>query len=58
MCQVYPSYNKLSHCYVVCSVSRENGLEDKVKLVKGRMEDVDLPVEKVLFVSYTISCIV
>lgn len=26
---------------------RENGLDDRVKLLKGRMEDVDLPVEKV-----------
>ena len=28
-------------------VFRENGLEDTVKLLKGRMEDVDLPVDKV-----------
>ena len=30
-------------------LNRENGLEDKVKLIKGRMEDVDLPVDKVGF---------
>ncbi|KAK2139093.1 hypothetical protein LSH36_2036g00000 [Paralvinella palmiformis] len=32
--------------YQAMDIIRENGLEDKVKLVKGRMEDVDLPVEK------------
>lgn len=33
--------------YQAMDIIRENKLEDKVKLVKGRMEDVDLPVEKV-----------
>lgn len=27
--------------------SRENGLDDKITLLKGKMEDVTLPVEKV-----------
>ncbi|KAK3097460.1 hypothetical protein FSP39_009818 [Pinctada imbricata] len=34
----------IHHAY---QIVRENKLEDKVKLIKGRMEDVDLPVEKV-----------
>lgn len=28
-------------------VYRENGLEDRVTVIKGRIEDVDLPVDKV-----------
>ena len=35
-------------CISVCGF-RENGLEDKITLIKGRMEDVDLPVEQVGF---------
>jgi len=33
-------------CYVMFS-SRENGLDSKVTLVRGKVEEVDLPVEKV-----------
>lgn len=33
--------------YQAMDIVRENKLEDKVKLIKGRIEDVDLPVDKV-----------
>ncbi|ELU04923.1 hypothetical protein CAPTEDRAFT_219758 [Capitella teleta] len=33
--------------YQAMDIVRENGFDDRVKLLKGRMEDVDLPVEKV-----------
>lgn len=31
---------------------RENGLEYKIKLIKGRMEEVELPMSKVSFLFY------
>ena len=33
--------------YKAMDIVRENGLEDRVTLVKGRVEEVELPVEKV-----------
>ena len=34
---------------VVVSVPyRENGYEDKIKLIRGKLEEVELPVDKVL----------
>ena len=35
------------HKHILNISCRENGLEYKIKLIKGRMEDVELPVSKV-----------
>jgi hypothetical protein len=32
---------------VLCNSLRANQLEDKITLIKGRIEDISLPVEKV-----------
>ena len=35
-------------CTLVSVPYRENGYEDKIKLIKGKLEEVELPVDKVL----------
>ena len=34
----------MNHVYLSC---RENNLSDVITIIKGRVEDIDLPVEKV-----------
>lgn len=37
----------VSNIHCVMYAYRENGLEDKVTLVKGKVEEIELPVDKV-----------
>ena len=39
-----PSINSIEFTYTLCS---ENGFHDKITFIRGRVEDVRLPVDKV-----------
>ena len=37
----------ITNSLLIFSLCRENGLDDRVTLIKGKVEDVELPVDKV-----------